>query len=996
MTAQMSVRRSDLLERIFLFSVDHDVVPEERKSDVPSYCTFMVNFMNEDGGEPIIPFSDLRRMIFDRTMSVDLISQTVNRHANTRPPLKSDHPHEHPIVYLLTCYERIFQENQKDAMLKEVVAESRKIIVENIRDALLSPDVYGAVLEFLRESSSSVKSIHDQFWTFIDDSYHFGKGTIFYSLMQDLSTSAENEDVALKILSTCLTKMCDCINQNNLGTVIQRQVMILDALVDCDKFAPAILKYRYQPTTRDVQHYRYDSLKSINSLLLAKTSMIVSDAEEHTFYNNSQPQMVTLENDTVHYLLSEFHKSMYLLFKKFIRKSETNNTFLSWVGKLLHENNEAGKLWTHQMSNPHRNMDRTDAIFINLAAVFVRLAIPFCLEKNGESNERWLKIDPSYCIASTKPDYMERGIHLQGMKEITHILKSEEANILQTAPISPKYNFISDCFFLTHRALYNGLHGLLSKIKRLNRELGHLQEAYTSNMLDEELKERFTRAISVFNSAKGLLIETEFVDNFTRFQLTTARYLNQMAFTSDRTRVHDIPFPLVGSTESLLMLPEFIVENFIEFILFFKRYHRNALQGFSQCPRVLLDLISIFMGNQSRMNNPHLRANLAEVLETILPIEEDPEVMEGDEDYFQGENPLNNFAHVGHIVVSSLQLYVDIEFTGDVHQFEEKFNYRRPLYAILKFLWNDPRGRLAVKELSLESIANIEAASPPLMLRFVNLFLNDAVFLLDEAISHLTKIKQEEKDRDGGEWETLPAREKAEKEKLLKQMVMICRYHNVMANKTVETLGYMSTADEFKQLLCHNVLVDRIAGMLNYFLQHLVGPKMGALKVKNLGNCEFKPKELVSGICKIYNNLGGVEVFCRAISQDGRSYNEEMFPNTINVLKKIGSHSQINGILLISEKAKEFTKEGTNEEEMFEGAPDCFFDPITSCVMHDPVILPSSKVTVDRTTIARHLLSDTTDPFNRSPLSMEQVTCDSDLSRQIQKFIADKKQGVNN
>jgi hypothetical protein len=37
--------------------------------------------------------------------------------------------------------------------------------------------------------------------------------------------------------------------------------------------------------------------------------------------------------------------------------------------------------------------------------------------------------------------------------------------------------------------------------------------------------------------------------------------------------------------------------------------------------------------------------------------------------------------------------------------------------------------------------------------------------------------------------------------------------------------------------------------------------------------------------------------------------------------------------------------------------------------MRDPVRLPTSGVVVDRSTIARHLLSDQSDPFNRMPLN---------------------------
>ena len=42
-------------------------------------------------------------------------------------------------------------------------------------------------------------------------------------------------------------------------------------------------------------------------------------------------------------------------------------------------------------------------------------------------------------------------------------------------------------------------------------------------------------------------------------------------------------------------------------------------------------------------------------------------------------------------------------------------------------------------------------------------------------------------------------------------------------------------------------------------------------------------------------------------------------------------------------------------------------------IMEEPVILPTSKVSVDLSTIKSHLLSDPTDPFNRSPLKIEDV-----------------------
>lgn len=51
----------------------------------------------------------------------------------------------------------------------------------------------------------------------------------------------------------------------------------------------------------------------------------------------------------------------------------------------------------------------------------------------------------------------------------------------------------------------------------------------------------------------------------------------------------------------------------------------------------------------------------------------------------------------------------------------------------------------------------------------------------------------------------------------------------------------------------------------------------------------------------------------------------------------------------VARKAIEYK---ANEEAMAE-APDVYLDPIMSTLMLDPVILPSSRQTVDRTTIAR-------------------------------------------
>lgn len=221
---------------------------------------------------------------------------------------------------------------------------------------------------------------------------------------------------------------------------------------------------------------------------------------------------------------------------------------------------------------------------------------------------------------------------------------------------------------------------------------------------------------------------------------------------------------------------------------------------------------------------------------------------------------------------------------------------------------------------------------------------------------------------------------------------MIARYDNILGRDTTNTLRLLTA--NATSVFTHTTMVDRVAAMLNYFLMHLVGPKKKNFKVKDFKETEFNPAKTVLDICHIYVSLGNSDAFCLAILQDGRSYNPQLFPLAEDVLAKIGGGELISDLRQVANRVENLTKQQKADEELFTDAPDEFLDPIMSTVMMDPVILPSSKQTVDRNTIARHLLSDQTDPFNRSPLTMDQVVSNRDLAQQIKAWIEERKSQI--
>ena len=69
-------------------------------------------------------------------------------------------------------------------------------------------------------------------------------------------------------------------------------------------------------------------------------------------------------------------------------------------------------------------------------------------------------------------------------------------------------------------------------------------------------------------------------------------------------------------------------------------------------------------------------------------------------------------------------------------------------------------------------------------------------------------------------------------------------------------------------------------------------------------------------------------------------------------------------------------------------------DPLLFIPMKDPVILKTSGMRVDRSTITSHLLSNPTDPFNRQPLSLADVEPDDALREKFNEWLKANKRMV--
>jgi ubiquitin conjugation factor E4 B len=193
-----------------------------------------------------------------------------------------------------------------------------------------------------------------------------------------------------------------------------------------------------------------------------------------------------------------------------------------------------------------------------------------------------------------------------------------------------------------------------------------------------------------------------------------------------------------------------------------------------------------------------------------------------------------------------------------------------------------------------------------------------------------------------------------------------------------------------------NQFTSNLAGYLNYSLNVFASPLGNELKLKNLNDYNFNPKFILGALLSVYSAFYNHIEFLEMVVKDERSYKYDNFMRAKNLVENSGKieieNTDFNNYLKFIEKLKDEEAKIKEEEINYDDAPDEFCDTITTGLMTDPVKLPKSNVIVDRKTIETHLLSDPTDPFNRSPLTKEMLIPCPELKAKIDEYIKKKKE----
>lgn len=391
----------------------------------------------------------------------------------------------------------------------------------------------------------------------------------------------------------------------------------------------------------------------------------------------------------------------------------------------------------------------------------------------------------------------------------------------------------------------------------------------------------------------------------------------------------------------------------------------------------MIALCVAFLESSHFIKNPYLKSSLVTLLFSgTWPFMHFKKGVLGDQLY--GSKFANDY-----LLHALMKFYIEAESTGAHTQFYDKFNIRYEIFQVIKCVWGND---VYKQQLTRESKVNRQ-----FFVQFVNLLLNDATYVLDEALTKFPKIHnlQAELEFDTG----MSQQDREKKLEELQSLEGQAGSYMQLANETLSMMKLFTSA--LGEAFTMPEIVQRLASMLNYNLETLAGPKMGQLKVNNPQKYHFQPRVLLSDFVEIYLNLGTTQAFIDAVAADGRSYKPEVFEKAHLILLKRGmkDETDLEKFQGLMKKFKS-SKQLADQAEMDLGEiPAEFEDPILGDLMKDPVILPSQHI-VDRSTIVQHLLSDPKDPFTRQAMTADDVIPDTALREKIEAWKAERMEAA--
>jgi len=681
---------------------------------------------------------------------------------------------------------------------------------------------------------------------------------------------------------------------------------------------------------------------------------------------NGLDEEIGIVRHTMSLYTQNLHRMMKVAFKDDVSRS----ALLRVLFNILHDNKEEGNT-ASAIRDPMGKLSIKFAQSLSITSLLLQAVKGF-----GKKGLDELAISPIWCFADQmRFDLFSNQTTLQPVE--SRKLRAGAPNV-QEHIFDDKSASYGTLFWLLHWSMRQSLHPVISQF---NFQMQHLMR---------QLQNRLTTAEDNGNAREAQMAKLQL------------HYLNNKVYTLNAILMEpDFKFACLAffrlsmkfminvaekSPDSLMEMPEFLLENINDVMGQLSRFENDFLADAvdEDFLHTAYKYIVLYMKGPTYAFNPHLRKDLGPLLTICTPFDRR---REGDGNRAGSvltmigqlrHSAIRNFEDKYGLAKAVIGVFCDCELVTDDEGFDSKFSYRMPFYTVLDGLWKIEEYKKEIVKLSAEALEDM--AKQPLFLRFISLLIDDTNSMMGKSMEtfqeiRTTELKEEPTDED--------------KEKLDKLYRQAYSYVG-LSQETLNLFGLLSKGCQ--PLFADPTLVTRIAEMANFFTNMLVGKNRKMLKVKDPKKINFRPIDMVKSLALLYVNMADFENWNKAVCADERAFSMGM----IEEGGKILLNSRLPSAEVVGAKFNELTlilQDYIDEEIDFEEEPpDEFCDPIMGSLMEDPVELPRSGAILCRNTIARQLLVTPIDPFNRQPLSLDEVIPRPDLKVQIKQWKREQRE----
>jgi ubiquitin conjugation factor E4 B len=669
---------------------------------------------------------------------------------------------------------------------------------------------------------------------------------------------------------------------------------------------------------------------------------------------------------------------------------------LAWMRQSLQLNVEAAK------DQPNRLAAASPGMLLNLGSVMLRLCRPFLSDPAKLSKVDWAFLTSADGLATFPTDDMR----------LLQLTEDERARLLasgDTGVAGKEFNFISQSFFYCWRALHIGVVSEVDQYRNIVRRLSHYSGGLATGDPNSVQALTFKLLADVHmmspDLVKDLLEFTEGACGSLMEQLEGPAGSGKEPASSSSSG-DDWMLPRSSCPPAVLRLlttiPEHLITDVMEILLFVAKTQPTQL-----CTSRLDSVLSLtvyFLRRPWAVTSPHLRAKFGQVLYYIfLPVANMP-----GEERWSGEAPRdgNHSSLLGTLVTAQnnlapalLLLYGDVEKTG----YYEKLTHRRHIMVVLKHLWMLPTHRPAFRGIAKSSSGAGEegadgqddGAEVSYFIRFANGLLNETNSLVAQTVELLGDIRTSDAIRnDASVWGSMneEAREThqsrfGEAEQQVAGAAGLCL-------ETLDFMSFLCSDEEIRMPFLIDEILQRFVSMLTNVLSRFTGSKSMELKVapERWAQYKFNPKQMLMRVCQTMGYFKEFAPFCDAMAKDGFYGDGSPLKKAIGTVIKYNmlTPAEVANLTELLERTEKAQKASLDLDTLLDDAPDEFLDPLLLTLMRDPVKLPTSGNTVDRSTIATQLLNNELDPFNRQPLQLKDVVPDVELKTKIDEWLRSK------